>query len=68
LLLLSIDEVETEPVADPGSQTGFSQIPEVWLHHVHGQALQSLMESAKVPACSRIGCICPEFSAYLNAV
>jgi hypothetical protein len=24
------------------------------------------MESAKVPACSRTGCICPEFSAYLK--
>src|SRR5208282_6494096 len=30
--------------------------------------LHSLIESAKVPACSRIGCICPEFSAYLNAM
>src|SRR5690606_16684890 len=31
-------------------------------------ALQSLMESAKVPACSRMGAIWPVFSAYLNAV
>src|SRR5574337_618877 len=31
----------------------------------HG-VLHSLMESAKVPACSRTGCICPEFSAYLK--
>src|SRR5208282_5243020 len=31
-------------------------------------ALHSLIESAKVPACSRIGAICPVFSAYLNAV
>ena len=31
-------------------------------------ALHSLIESAKVPACSRIGCIWPEFSAYLNAM
>ena len=30
--------------------------------------LQSLIESAKVPACSRMGCICPEFSAYLKAM
>ena len=31
-------------------------------------ALHSLIESANVPACSRIGCIWPEFSAYLNAI
>src|SRR6185369_4833316 len=31
-------------------------------------ALHSLIESAKVPACSRIGAIWPVFSAYLNAV
>src|SRR5208282_3742393 len=31
-------------------------------------ALHSLIESANVPACSLIGCICPEFSAYLNAM
>src|SRR3970282_18489 len=31
-------------------------------------ALHSLIESAKVPACSRIGAICPVFSAYLKAV
>ena len=31
-------------------------------------SLHSLRESAKVPACSRIGCIWPEFSAYLKAM
>src|SRR5205085_1872978 len=31
-------------------------------------ALQSLIESAKVPACSRMGAIWPVFSAYLKAV
>ena len=34
----------------------------------HYAALHSLIESANVPACSRIGAICPVFSAYLNAV
>ena len=40
-------------------------------HHLYRcahAALQSLIESAKVPACSRIGAIWPVFSAYLNAV
>src|ERR1019366_3249304 len=32
------------------------------------RSLHSLMESANVPACSRIGCICAEFSAYLKAI
>ena len=32
------------------------------------ESLQSLIESAKVPACSRIGAIWPVFSAYLKAV
>src|SRR5512145_2450895 len=36
-----------------------------WAAHA---VLHSLIESAKVPACSRIGAICPVFSAYLNAV
>jgi hypothetical protein len=39
--------------------------------HLYGgahAALQSLIESAKVPACSRMGAIWPVFSAYLNAV